>query len=675
MPPVAPGNLPGAAPARVRREKMMGPQGERLCGPFCAEYDFERECAMTSMLTAPELVRYFEDRLRQIEREGTGGAQGREPQYPMLVLYLGQSAAAEHGRLSAALSRLWPQYGEELCYAAVELAGTQPAYFCPATREPLEEAELARMVTQCFGLRTHFQDRSRLLVYYVMDTTSMLHPEELDRWLPVIAHTRMLLGLNDMGGMELLAVLLNEDFQRRKTGLRIRNRLRLLRQGERSGELPQSVFLLSNRRSDNTILEDWGVNMEILASLIALSNNSDSRIVLALFDNTVKTVRYARQDKPTRKIGQIVVRCLVDWLEAEREVQSPGKNLLTQENLPERLGMTGAGTFCILDPYAESALLPLLLGPDRLELFPRMDYSDSGPAAELSARELDRRSMGAWSCYLDRIAAQARERVRLDAALRTQWKREYGALLAENFSTEELLELADHPDELRRMLCRGQSPAQDAPVLQAAGARLKYQLSSDPAVQKIFLDAAVEEGEKARAFAQTWNGLLRSRSSMFAVRDENITAFYERRMRDFFDRSGNELRTEFRSVRDAEELERFLIRTLNRILDKDAIYTVSFEEELEKRLRAEALPTDAEQYIREQLTGGLVHTYLQVIFSLGQPVLSAMLLKKGTPLHRNLTENLRETTYYYYDTGCSTAAEALEVYAVSDQNLISGEEE
>ena len=39
-----------------------------------------------------------------------------------------------------------------------------------------------------------------------------------------------------------------------------------------------SVFLLSNRRDDNTILEEWGICYRIIAVIMALSNNEDVSI-------------------------------------------------------------------------------------------------------------------------------------------------------------------------------------------------------------------------------------------------------------------------------------------------------------------------------------------------------------------------------------------------------------
>ena len=114
-----------------------------------------------------------------------------------------------------------------------------------------------------------------------------------------------------------------------------------------------------------------------------------------------------------------------------------------------------------------------------------------------------------------------------------------------------------------------------------------------------------------------------------------------------------------------------VLRVVDAVIDSDEIFSASFEDELETRLNEDALPTDAKQYIRKKLTGSGVYTYLQTDFALGEPVESAILIKVGTPLYKNLNTNLPPTTTYY-NTGSGSAAEALVIYQVSKENLVNG---
>ena len=151
-----------------------------------------------------------------------------------------------------------------------------------------------------------------------------------------------------------------------------------------------------------------------------------------------------------------------------------------------------------------------------------------------------------------------------------------------------------------------------------------------------------------------------------------MSAFYERKIRNFIDRRGNEIFTAFAAIHNTQELIEFLQGTVEDIIDSDEVFSAAFEDELERRLNEDALPTDAKQYIRKKLTGSGVYTYLQTNFALGEPIVSSILIKIGTPLYKNLYSNLAPSTYYY-NTGSSSAAEALVIYEVSRENLVNGE--
>ena len=68
-----------------------------------------------------------------------------------------------------------------------------------------------------------------------------------------------------------------------------------------------------------------------------------------------------------------------------------------------------------------------------------------------------------------------------------------------------------------------------------------------------------------------------------------------------------------------------------------------------------------------------MNQYLQVIFALDHQLLSAVMMKNGSDLHKSLQNNLAPGTYYY-NTGSFNCAETIEVYQVSADNLVNKEE-
>ena len=627
---------------------------------------------MTTTLTMHTLIRHFEDRLRQIDRRNLGDATGKEPQYPQLVIYLGKDAAEAHKTVSASLLQTWPQYEHELKFLCVEkgAALTYGELSCEdGAYIPLTEEGVSEIASAMFGTKMHFADRSKLLVYYVLDTTAMRDLEDFLSWLPAIRQVKQLLSSNSTDLLDMLFLLLNENLARQKTAARIRDYLSGFYSKNAVHETVSNVLLLSNRRSDNAILEDWEMGYKILSAAIILSNNDDVQVTGNIFCNGVLTASYAREEKPIAQIGQVVVRHLLNAL-SENITQTDPK-LLEDSKLAEKLGLTKNGTFRMLDQYAETSLFSLLPTPDQLELFPRVDTANQSPMAGMSANAFNAYTMGAWEQFLAQIARSAQEKVALNTAVRQSWSQEYRKLLVNTFSKEEILYLADHIDDVAALLSKTRLPSYDTTVLEAAKEQLKYMLSSDEKLIRVFLGALQQQGAAAADFTQAWNNLLKSRRQIFDVRDANMAAFYERKVRNFFDRRGSAICEEFAAIHSTEELVAFLENLVDDVIDSDEIFSAAFEDELETRLNEDALPTDAKQYIRKKLTGSGVFTYLQTDFDLGEPVESAILLKLGTPLHKNLNVNLPPTTTYY-NTGSGSAAEALVIYRVSENNLVNG---
>lgn len=629
-----------------------------------------------SNLTVQNLILYFESRLRQIDHHVLGNTAGKEPQFPMLAVFIGDDAIKGFSSIASNLFEIWPQYQRELRFIGVTRKENSVGYTQltiednEAKSSQISSDDVSNIVTSLFGLKNHFRDRSKLFAYFIMDTTSFKSADEFSIWINIIQQTKNTFGIEALDMLDMLVVLLNENFSRKSIANQIRNKICAYYDNSKLLSDCASIFLLSNKRNDHAILEDWNICYRIIASIIALSNNSDVNVSTSLFSKSVLTASYAREEKPSEKIGQVIVTELVD--EMEKSFTQRELHLFDDDYISERLGLTRNGTITILDNYAQSTLIPLLPSVSQLTLFPRVSMDEYDDVSQLSTKEFNALTMNSWDSYLSLVAQQAQKRINMDSKIRQNWHKEYMSYLCTKFSTDELIYLSDHIDDVRELISHKREPSQEVQILSAAKSELKYMLSSDPQLIDIFISAIKEQGEHARKFVRTWQELLQSRQNIFAIRDDNIVAFYERKVRNYFDHHGHELTEEFKKMQDVESLKLFLEGALDKIVDSDPIFSAPFEEELERRLREEALPTDAKQYIRQKLTGEDVRTYLQVNFNFGQPVLSSILIKVGTSLYNNLYSNLAPTTYYY-NTGCGNAAESIVVYEVSKENLINGE--
>lgn len=236
---------------------------------------------MSTTLNMHSLIRHFEERLRQIDRQNLGDVTGKEPHFPQLVVYLGKDASDAHTAVSTNLLQIWPQYQDELKFLCVQKTDGITYFEMPIGNEQnvaLSENGVREIASALFGTRMHFADRSKLLVYFILDTTSMQSLDDFLSWLPVLHTVKALLCPNSTDLLNMLCLLLNENLTRQKTAAKIRNYLSCFYTNEELRKTVDNVLLLSNRRNDNAILEDWEIGYKIISATIALSNNEETRI-------------------------------------------------------------------------------------------------------------------------------------------------------------------------------------------------------------------------------------------------------------------------------------------------------------------------------------------------------------------------------------------------------------
>lgn len=342
-------------------------------------------------MTGDELVRFFENEI--IRREQDGSGTGDRPYAPVLVAYLGD-ADRQHDELERAVFQLWPQFRRELRFLA--LGEDDRFYSLPAEgrgeKAELSAAELEAVVTSGFGTDTHFENHDYLNVCYVMQTDGFSDVADYDRW--VYRLRRFQRRLCDIAVRTVLVVLLNEDYVgcHRAVAGSIRRRLGVYCGGEGSPLPVDSVYLLSNRRSDNVILGSWDVCSHIIAAILAVSNSRDLRVGQNE-GRQVYTVGYAREEKPLREIARVVVRRVVGTLSDMMRMD----DLRPDPDLLERLGITERATLRLLDAEADKLPLPAL------DIFPRRDAAKRDLPA-LSGDAFDKLTMGSWRSYLERLA-------------------------------------------------------------------------------------------------------------------------------------------------------------------------------------------------------------------------------------------------------------------------------
>ena len=286
-----------------------------------------------------------------------------------------------------------------------------------------------------------------MMVYFILDTTEIVSVDEMKRWEEIMAWTSGEIKAD--GQMKMLLTLLNEDFEHLNEAKVIRNEI-----GESMYASPRtmaadSVFLISNRRNDNAIISDWYECCKILADIIVLSDGFDAEITTQLFSTDVKTAGYSLVEKPSQQIAQVVVSSMIEHLNSYRRKKDTVE-ILEDEKLDEKLGITREGTVQILDEYGEKELVPLLPSPEQLECFPRNTGEDIPDVSRMSEREFNELTMNAWESYLEKIIGKAEQMISEGTALKDQWKKQYRTQLSGYFSADELIALSESEVTIRK---------------------------------------------------------------------------------------------------------------------------------------------------------------------------------------------------------------------------------
>lgn len=625
---------------------------------------------MSEMLSAQSLMRYVEGRLRKKDRPKTEG-QGKEPHYPLAMVFVGDKSLEAFDDVSTALSRLWPQYENNLLYLGIR-RGLDGAEYCSMSRENgtrvLSVDEINLAVSNLFSTKMYFENRQRLLTYYIFNTGQCESISDYDYWIKELQAFKGNLHTGTLDISDLLISFLDENFARDSISKQIRNRIRGHMGASR---VCLAECLISNRCQDNTTYgDDWHDGYRIAADLIALSNNSDGSVSSRIFGSGITTVSYVCEEKPYDEISNVVVRqvlSVLDPLSKQNIHEQRGKKR------SELLGLSDDGTLELLDQYVDDILQAKLPTPEQIELFPRQ-YESDWELSQLHADDFNQETLGAWNCYLQILVRRTKEEIDANGSLKSKWQEAYTALLRRNFTNQELISLGEDIEDIRDLLRLKHEPTRGKTPIADGIDQLKFLISSDENLLSLFEGIILQNAQEAEELDTAWQFLLDSKAKIRSVKDQKLVSLYTHEIDNYRDSHIDEMREAIHLVRSKSELETMLKDLLNDILAEVPVFSANLEQELQERLKLEKIPGDAKQYISSLLIGSDMPVFFKTNFSLGAAILSAILIKTGTSLFNTISGNpdLPQGTYFY-NTDQSNAVESIQIYSVSEQNLISDE--
>ena len=357
------------------------------------------------------LIRYFVDRASLVEKRNFDGNIGSEPVFPSMIVFLGSSAKESADVIAERLSILWPQYIDELLFLSITdpdgVGGYQKLEYIENTVQAsnLSGEDLSTEIGKLFSSENHFQKHNKLLIYFVLDTADMDSVDDFKDWSNAAKTFLSDLEFETEDLADMLLIYLDEGFgKKRRIADALKNSL-----AENIPEFCDSVFLLSNRRSDNAIMQNRTDCSRAVSCIIAVSNSSETVLTNALFTSKLFTVGYSCEEKPSETVARIVVKKLIDHLSKEKLGDYTAVSI--DDKFIKRLGLTDKHVNAVVDKYVDDNANALIPSTEQLLLFPRRYCQFIGDPLSYSEGEFNELTMSGWKCYLDTLVKRITEKL------------------------------------------------------------------------------------------------------------------------------------------------------------------------------------------------------------------------------------------------------------------------
>lgn len=617
-------------------------------------------------LNIQQFIRRADEEIHKLEVGAVGANNYRQPEFPMLVVYLGSDTKA-HTELSEHLCRLWPAYRNDLRFIEVRRNGDEFSLTRLAARseerQPIAINQLSDVINELFDTKNNFNNLTNMIIYYLLDTTPFTNPDELYDWMDAIRRVEDAMDVNKHIMNSLLFLMLHGGVTRQSVYKGIRERVADFADGNAADRFPlKNIVVISKYLDNGNVMSDWSVGYKIVAASIALSNDCDARIRSPFFAYPVVTPYYSIAQESTQEIGQVMVTKLLNTL--ARQMDAAPLQLASIPNLKERLGKEKDGTFTFLNEYVQAHINRLLPKPEQLVFFPRREPDGYTDLECCTAREFDDYTMGAWSAFLKNLAERMIHEIQ-----GADWKNSYTDYLHRSFTPSELRCLNHNYAQVARLLQEASEPTYDGGVLIMARNYLQYYLSSRPSMLRLLNEALRQSGEIADEYDAMWRGLIESQQEVHMTDDRTIITFYSEKVRAYFDQHPvDTLVGQLQHCRNESELEAFVNEQLDQLIRGDNFFAQSFADKLASILAVRGLPLTPAQYIHESLSNG--HTYLHTTGQFGAVAGSPAILMDTDQktLFDGLRGNLNEVVLFY-DTCDVNSVEYLQMRHVTGDNL------
>ena len=626
-----------------------------------------------------ELRQYTKDCIVRYSLNSTNYL-GEEPRFPMIVCYMGETSEEAYYDISSELYQLWPSFHEHILHFAIDYTEDENALSYKLLSKEggreISELELLRSLNILHDEDSGFESVDRINMYFVMNSSKVL---TLDEYLKQLGLYKLIkTKLKNLTSRDMLFLLLNEGLDRDKISVKIKNHLaEYYQETENPVYNMDSIFIISNKRSDGHIVRSFDKIYSIISYVIAQSNQkTDAHTISMLYSRGLKCVSFSRVSKPMDDISLVIIQNFLRNLR-DNNCRKPLTGITSEKKLKELAGISDEGVFKCIEDYVKSHESQYEVTEEILEYFPRK-YMNAADISRLSYEEADDLTMGTVSGYISGL---------VDKVLSMFESQGVPELLAnyKNYinksckSKEELLELKDNIETVKRLSSENNNRfIGNTGVIDVVSKRLTYELSDNRSLREKLFAIIEDEARKSQSFDRSFEELINALDEIRNVNDDSIKYMYGKIAERYIYDNMDTINEEFRKLRSDEEFYIFAKRHIEEIIKSHDIFGLNFEDELRERLNKNDDPTYIDNWLYSRLTSiDEVPVYLKSTFGTFNPLGSIFSLRTDTRLSDHIRKLLTGTdkTTYYYNTRSNSYAIAMEIFRVEASNIISQEED
>lgn len=351
-----------------------------------------------------ELIEHLQDKLEQNFRQEM---MVNYPLYPMAVIYVGENAAKARECVDQVLQQVWRRCSRPIL--RLQFQGDTFKTFPDQDKaaENLDNEGIQQCMNFLFSEDKCFRDMSSMLVFMVFDTSDYKTLEEFRHAYDRIAYLHQILAPTAFNAMSV--ILMDEAFGGRALASEVRSCLReIMTEGAQAFN---STCILSNRLNGGEILAGERIkeNYQLIGRIIVAVNGIDANYrpeidkFFPIVDKYYITAAYSHVVRPNRKICEIIVLSILNWL--TDKINSG--NLLQASVLSQRLGISG-NMLPLIENFYKNEVRKGVPSADILEYFPRKSNGEDA-LAEVPFRIFDNVTMGVFDLFVSQLEIMTKE--------------------------------------------------------------------------------------------------------------------------------------------------------------------------------------------------------------------------------------------------------------------------